>query len=275
MKVFISHAHEDRQEAAVLHDRLSLLGCECFLAHRDLPGGSKWRDEIVRELKSSDVFIPILTTSALGSAWVHQECGMAHLLRANKRPILIVPVLVGCDAPPGCIAEYQAVKANKQYLGLSDKVKMTDELTLKLAGEIMAASSAPEQLRGAAVASARGAAWNSVEYIVQFLHQTDSLTYSEFVDLIAACRYNFAVASTDKAMWYIFRFLEKHKAEIDRDPAAVKAWNEIYAQYDKRKKDEARRAEEARRESEERQKELARVLAQNGKGASEPASAEA
>lgn len=274
MKVFISHAHEDRHEAAVLHDRLSLIGCACFLAHRDLPGGSKWRDEIVRELKSSDVFIPILTTSALGSAWVHQECGMAHLLITNKRPIVIVPVLAGCDAPPGCIAEYQAVKADKQYLGWSDKVKMTDELTLKLAREITAQASDPGVLRAAAISSARGAGWNNVEYVLQYLHETDALSYAEFVDLIASCRYNFAAASTDRAMWYMFRFLDRHKAEIDQDAVAVKAWNELYARYDKRKKEETRLAEEARRESEKRQQELARLAAQAAQKPAEAAPAQ-
>lgn len=261
MKVFISHANEDKHEASVLHDRFGLIGLACFLAHRDISIGTKWRDEIVRELKASDVFIPILTVKALASAWVHQECGMAHLLRTNKKSIRIIPLIVACDAPPGCISEYQAVKAGTKFLGWSDKVKMEDELTLILAAEIVRQSAAPETIRASAVANLRGTNWNNAQYILQFLYQTKELTYGEFVDIISACRYNFAVAASDAAMWYMFRFLEWHKSAIDQDPSTVKAWNEIYHRYDARKKEESRLLEEARQEREKQQRELTPLAA--------------
>jgi hypothetical protein len=128
---------------------------------------------------------------------------------------------------------------------------------LKLACEIASQITVPEQLRASAITNARGAAWSNVEFILRFLHETDALTYAEFLNLIAACSYNFAVASTDRAMWYMFRFLDKHRAQIDQDPTAVGAWNEIYARYDERKKEEARRHAEEREK--QRREELARA----------------
>lgn len=253
MKVFISYSLDDRNEAGQLCDRLNLIGFNCFLAHADIPKGAEWHNEIIGNLKTANVFIPILTEKAMESPWVMQECGMAHLLRVNRRPLLIIPLMVDRDDPPGCISIYQSIRVGTKFWSFG-KVKMEDELTLRLAAEIIKQTLEPEMLHADAIRNLRGASWDRAQYIVQFLYQTKRLTYHEFIDVIANCSHNFAVAMSDVAMSRMFRFLEWHRAELEKNRAATNAWNQIYKRYKARKDEERRQHEEMLRTIRESQK---------------------
>lgn len=255
MKVFISYSVEDKKEAGQLYDRLTLLGFTCFLAHRDIPKGAKWQDTIIDELKASNVFIPILTEKALSSAWAQQECGMAHFLRINKKNILIIPLTVDRNDPPGCLAVYQAIRADTQYWGFSSKVRMDDELVMRLALEILKQTPNPEQIKDELIDDLRSASWRETEYLLEFLYRSGVQSH-EFLKIIAACGINSVAASSDRAMGYLFNLLRAHEENVNLDPAVVKVWNQLYRKYEARKREEQLRAEEEQRRWEElRQKE--------------------
>ena len=46
-----------------LKNRLELIGFEVFIAHEDISPCIKWWEEIIKNLKRCDVFIPLLTNS--------------------------------------------------------------------------------------------------------------------------------------------------------------------------------------------------------------------
>lgn len=260
MNVFISYALEDKVEAGQLHERLSLLGFKCFLAHRDMLPGTKWRDEIVSEIKSANVFIPILTEKAVGSAWVQQESGMAHLLHESRKPILIIPLTVNCDKPPGCLSEYQSIRADAKYWGLSGKVKMEDGLVATLAAKIIQQCKTPEAIKGSSIRRLASASTRDAEYILQVLHAANTLSYNEFLETIVACTHTFAVTSSDKGIRFLDKLREIHLAELNQDPIALKTWNKICKRYKAWKDEEQRRLEELIRKSVEGQKKRIAVV---------------
>ncbi len=79
-------------------------GVEVFLAHDDIEPSSVWQDVIMTELKSCNVFLPILTSNFNRSNWTDQETGFAL-----ARDIPIIPINAG-ETPRGFIAKYQALR---------------------------------------------------------------------------------------------------------------------------------------------------------------------
>jgi hypothetical protein len=87
VKVFISHSMEDRETALRIKNALRDFAIDAFLAHEDIRVSEEWRRTIIRNLKSANVFIPVLSKSFRVSDWASQELGLA--ISQPKR--LIVP----------------------------------------------------------------------------------------------------------------------------------------------------------------------------------------
>jgi hypothetical protein len=102
MEAFISYSHFDKGTAAWVKSKLESLGINAFLAHEDIEPTSEWQEEIVKQLRICDIFIPILTTGFYSSSWTDQETGFAVC-----REILIIPLAAG-EIPYGFINKYQA-----------------------------------------------------------------------------------------------------------------------------------------------------------------------
>ena len=110
-RLFISHAHEDKEYASVLKGQLSLFGVNAFVAHADIEPSSEWSKEIIDSIKKCDAFVPLLSDSFRdsNSRWPDQECGMAIILRK-----FMYPISVGGITPYGAMHGIQCERLEKQ-----------------------------------------------------------------------------------------------------------------------------------------------------------------
>ena len=76
-----------------------------FVAQYDIEGGKKWHNEIKNNLKTSQVFLAIITKEYHNSSYADQEVGMA--LATN---IHIIPISLDDSTPKGFLSEIHAEK---------------------------------------------------------------------------------------------------------------------------------------------------------------------
>ena len=76
MSIFLSYASEDESVALLLSLILQEKGVEC-LVDQKLRGGEQLDSSIQNMIKKADVFLVLLTESAVNSPWVNQEIGFA------------------------------------------------------------------------------------------------------------------------------------------------------------------------------------------------------
>ncbi|MEK6899175.1 MAG: toll/interleukin-1 receptor domain-containing protein [Nanoarchaeota archaeon] len=93
LKVFISYNHKDYDLASNLHKELEFFGIEIFLAHKTIEPSKEWQEEIEKNLKECDVFMPLLTDNFRDSRWTDQEVGIAYAYGKKFIPLIyhIVP----------------------------------------------------------------------------------------------------------------------------------------------------------------------------------------
>lgn len=227
--VFISYATQDVKEAGALHHLLKLLGFKCFLAHKDIPKGEQWRDEIVNVLRKSDVFIALLSEHGVASSWVQQECGMAHLLRKRARKPLIIPVVPDGAVPPGCLSDYQA-----QTISLTfwfSKLNLTTEIAKKLALAIVAKLRCADAIKPQALDNAKSLKVEDLAFVIDALSACGNTTFSDFLTLTNAAISHIAAARSDAVMTALYQLLEVHRAELSKWPEWVRAWNGLHKKY--------------------------------------------
>jgi len=93
-KIFISYARRDAGEIAdELADQLRAKDHEVFLDVQSIRAGARWRSELSRRIKRSDLIVVLVTEGSNASDYVYQE-----IREAEKHGKTIVPVKVG-DAP--------------------------------------------------------------------------------------------------------------------------------------------------------------------------------
>jgi adenylate cyclase len=94
-KIFLSYAREDADVAKQLADCIGRAGHEVWW-DKQLQGGSRFSDEIDRELKSAEAVVVVWSDTSIASAWVQDEAAEG---RDTGR---LVPVtLRGCRPPLG------------------------------------------------------------------------------------------------------------------------------------------------------------------------------
>ena len=97
LQVFISSVDADRAHANEICTRLASAGFLPWAAHRDIPAGADWREEIQRAISRVGAFVALLSKAAATSRWVKMEIGAA-LARTGLR---VIPVaLEPCTGPP-------------------------------------------------------------------------------------------------------------------------------------------------------------------------------
>ncbi len=110
--IFISHASADKWVARMVCERLEAAGAKAFRDDRDIDGGDRIPEEIIRQITRCREFVVLLTPRSVDRPWVLLEVGMA--LR-NGRRTRIVPVLyhVGVDPIPEMIKDRKAIDLNQ------------------------------------------------------------------------------------------------------------------------------------------------------------------
>ena len=138
-KVFISYSTKDRATAEALYTDLLKAGADVFEFERSAkPGSSAW-DEVLGWIESSDVFIMLVSRSALKSRPVREEVEYAYYKFVNSdatRPGKLIPALLEQDIQPPRVLErftglalYNYATGIKQLiagLGLETPPKLVD-----------------------------------------------------------------------------------------------------------------------------------------------------
>jgi hypothetical protein len=94
-QVFISYSHSDTAFAGKLTKSLEQAGYEVWLDRTDIQTGTRWDDEIIKGLNSSEIFLVLLSNKATASQNVKDEIGYALDHGKQILPILLEP----CDVP--------------------------------------------------------------------------------------------------------------------------------------------------------------------------------
>ena len=105
LRIFMSYSEDDKIIAGGVKDALNKYGIQTFLAHDDIAPGIEWEDEIILNIKKSDIFMTLLSEGFKKSKWTDQETGMAI---ANSK--FIIPVCLDETMPYGFMKRYQAFK---------------------------------------------------------------------------------------------------------------------------------------------------------------------
>jgi len=102
LRVFVSYSTADKKLAGALKVGLEDYGMDVFLAHEDITPCEEWEQIILRTLKQTDIFMPLLTKNFKNSSWTDQETGIAV---SDQK--FIISLKVNID-PYGFISKYQA-----------------------------------------------------------------------------------------------------------------------------------------------------------------------
>lgn len=117
VRIFISYATEDKELAGNFKRALEGLGLEVFLAHEDINPSSDWPDVILENIKSTDIFMPLITENFRKSLWTDQESGVA--LSENK---FIFPIAVDKKMPYGFLDKIQAFRQDSKSPILAEDI---------------------------------------------------------------------------------------------------------------------------------------------------------
>ncbi len=91
-EVFISYSTGDITSAETVRDILEQNGLSCWMAPRDIPGGSNYTKEIPIAIRNCKVFVLILSKNAQGSQWVLKELDSA----VNSGKVILPFMLEDC-----------------------------------------------------------------------------------------------------------------------------------------------------------------------------------
>jgi hypothetical protein len=92
--VFVSYSRSDADVADRLSDRLEAAGYEVWIDREGIPGGTQWRQQIVRAIKKCDYFIILLSGDSIRSENVRKELDIADNTKKRILPVDISPVAI-------------------------------------------------------------------------------------------------------------------------------------------------------------------------------------
>ena len=90
--VFISYSSKEISDAETIRNVLEQNGIPCWMAPRDIPGGSNYSHEIPIAIRNCQVFVLLLSQNAQSSHWVLKELDMA----VNCGKVIIPFMLEDC-----------------------------------------------------------------------------------------------------------------------------------------------------------------------------------
>lgn len=118
--VFISYSTLDTDIALNIRNTLEIDGVRCWMAPRDIPGGSNYTREIPVAIRNSQIFLLVLTKNAQASQWVLKELDAAVNERRFILPVMadseplrdeFTFLLSGAQRHPASPPDFTALKA--------------------------------------------------------------------------------------------------------------------------------------------------------------------
>jgi hypothetical protein len=123
LKIFISYNSKDKSLAGAIKKSLTKPNQEIFLAHEDIMVTKPWEQEIIRNLKECQIFIPIITENFHLSERTDQETGYAIQGALNNKKF-IISVFKGIH-PYGFINLFQGIPmANKELETIGQEIQL-------------------------------------------------------------------------------------------------------------------------------------------------------
>ncbi len=115
-QAFISYSFKDESFAAKLAERLSADGIKVWFAEWAMKAGDSIVQKISAGITDSSFFIVIISPNSRASDWVTRELDTALMRQLNKRDIIIIPLLLDCnaDALPPLLSGIYALKFDSQ-----------------------------------------------------------------------------------------------------------------------------------------------------------------
>jgi hypothetical protein len=104
IKAFISYSTRDKEHGAAVKAVLDKIGVESFLAHDDILVSEEWKNRILAELKTCEIFVPVLSEAFKGSDWCGQEVGV---VAERGSDVLLIPLSIDRTEPYGFISHIQ------------------------------------------------------------------------------------------------------------------------------------------------------------------------
>ena len=121
-ELFLSYSTEDEAWAREFASDLESEGLTTFLACRSIAAGNDWDQEIWEAVRRCDIFVALLTVTAVKSEWCLLEAGAARGLGKQ-----VIPVLrhLSPDSLPNALAMFQAreVQSREQQRQLIQELK--------------------------------------------------------------------------------------------------------------------------------------------------------
>lgn len=125
IRVFISHSTAQVDDATKFRTALRRLGCDAFVAHKDIDPGTQWIGEIQDALASCDALVALVSKEFKTSDWCEQEVGWAL-----GRDVPVVPVRIDIT-PYGLLGTIQACKWPKTPTPAADLASEVMSILLK------------------------------------------------------------------------------------------------------------------------------------------------
>ncbi len=112
LRVFLSHAREDREPAAELYGRLKRNGFRPWMDEKDLLPGQPWRTAIAKAIRQADVFLVLLSqhsTSKRGFVQKEIRLGIEIWEERPEGDVFLIPVLLESTEIPERLREIHPV----------------------------------------------------------------------------------------------------------------------------------------------------------------------
>jgi len=200
IRVFLSYSHIDNVLVGEIKKKLEVYGLEAFLAHEDIEPSKEWVEEIIRNLKECDVFIPFINENFKKSKWTDQESGIVF-----AKDAFVIPINIGL-MPYGFIGKYQALP----YENSSKTSKEIVEIMIKKNPLMM------KRIQDDLINTFKGSEhYSESNYIVKLLEKIEPFTGAQVNELIRAFVDNIEVQGAWDAIEFIEGIVERYSGLVD------------------------------------------------------------
>lgn len=84
--VFVSHTHADHEHCKPLRQALESWNVAYWYDSQDTRIGHRLLDELLTNVRKSDILLRVCTPAAVQSAWMHRELGMFLAFQQERAP---------------------------------------------------------------------------------------------------------------------------------------------------------------------------------------------
>ena len=217
LKVFISYSSKDKHIAAIIKNALSNLGQSSFLAHEDIVPSKEWQDEIINELKTCNVFVPLINENIKESEWTSQETGAAFINDMEIIPISVYLPNQSFIQPYGFISKYQALKWTIDHNILNtNPAKITSDIQEKIVQAFISKNKIIENVRNCFINSLV----NSSNYTGSIM-KSESISYlnpfemEQLRMLVFGYIFNDQIRNSNVASPVVKKLIDDNKKQLD------------------------------------------------------------